>query len=180
MAPPVEDKGANLILPEMLQAPHLRHLVLSNFALSIGSRLLTTAVGLDTLGLLMNSSTYFRPLAGRNPLEQNIWQMFCSNEFLPCPSWRLLCSVFTSLFPNPVMRGIACRSCHLLTFATFGSKVLALTWKRSWVGSSPLASCPYSPLVSRIMIPTIPYDDSATYARNLIALRVRTNKYVSP
>ena len=51
-----------LVLPETLQAPHLRHLALSNFALPIGSRLLTTAVGLITLFLYMGQpSTYFPP-----------------------------------------------------------------------------------------------------------------------
>ena len=45
-----------------LQAPHLRHLALIGFALPIGSRLLTTAVGLVTLYLVMvNPSTYFHP-----------------------------------------------------------------------------------------------------------------------
>ena len=53
-----------LILPETLQAPHLRHLALIGFALPIGSRLLTTAVGLVTLCLWMNDpSTYFHPNA---------------------------------------------------------------------------------------------------------------------
>ena len=53
-----------LILPETLQAPHLRHLTLIGFALPIGSRLLTTAVGLVTLCLWMNDpSTYFHPNA---------------------------------------------------------------------------------------------------------------------
>jgi hypothetical protein len=51
-----------LILPETLQAPHLRHLTLDGFALPIGSRLLTAAVGLVTLYLYMNDpSTYFHP-----------------------------------------------------------------------------------------------------------------------
>ncbi len=51
-----------LVLPETLQAPHLRHLLLSNFALPIGSRLLTTAVGLVTLCLsLDHPSAYFPP-----------------------------------------------------------------------------------------------------------------------
>ena len=53
-----------LILPETLQAPHLRHLTLVGFALPIGSRLLTTAVGLVTLCLFMKDpSTYFHPNA---------------------------------------------------------------------------------------------------------------------
>jgi hypothetical protein len=51
-----------LMLPETLQAPHLRHLLLSGFALPMGSRLLTTAVGLVTLALgVDHPSAYFRP-----------------------------------------------------------------------------------------------------------------------
>ena len=48
--------------PETLQAPHLRNLSLEGFALPVGSRLLTTAVGLVTLHLVMvHPSTYFHP-----------------------------------------------------------------------------------------------------------------------
>ena len=64
IGPPDEDRSTVLLLPETLQAPHLRHLTLIGFALPIGSRLLTTAVGLVTLGLRMNDpSTYFHPNA---------------------------------------------------------------------------------------------------------------------
>ena len=56
------DASTTLILPQTFQAPHLRHLVLSGFTLPIGSRLLTTAVGLVTLCLYMNRpSEYFQP-----------------------------------------------------------------------------------------------------------------------
>ena len=61
IAPPLEDNTV-LILPDTLQAPHLRHLTLEGFALPIGSRLLTTAVGLVTLSLLMrHPPTHFHP-----------------------------------------------------------------------------------------------------------------------
>ena len=64
IGPPHEDTSTVLRLPETLQAPHLRHLALEGFALPIGSRLLTTAVGLVTLCLVMNDpSTYFHPNA---------------------------------------------------------------------------------------------------------------------
>ena len=57
-----KDETSILTLPETLQAPHLRHLMLVGFALPIGSRLLTTSVGLVTLFLgMINPSTYFRP-----------------------------------------------------------------------------------------------------------------------
>ena len=59
---PIEDKSTILIIPETLQAPHLRSLNLVGLALPIGSPLLTTAVGLVTLSLIMvHPSTYFQP-----------------------------------------------------------------------------------------------------------------------
>ena len=62
LMPPPGDKSTILKLPETLQAPHLRHLTLVDWALPIGSRLLTTAVGLVTFCLVINDpSTYFRP-----------------------------------------------------------------------------------------------------------------------
>ena len=62
MVPSTEDKSAALMLPETLQAPHLRHLALRGFVLRVGSRLLTTAVGIVTLCLYIeHSSAYFPP-----------------------------------------------------------------------------------------------------------------------
>ena len=59
---PKEDDSTILVLPETLQAPHLRLLRLRGFVLPIGSRLLTTAVSLVTLSLVMvHPSTYFHP-----------------------------------------------------------------------------------------------------------------------
>ena len=51
-----------LKLPKTFQAPHLRHLILRNFAVPMRSALLTTAVGLVTLSLQwIHPSPYFRP-----------------------------------------------------------------------------------------------------------------------
>ena len=51
-----------LVLPKTFQAPHLHHLLLSNFAIPIRSPLLTPAVGLVTLSLeFIHPSAYFRP-----------------------------------------------------------------------------------------------------------------------
>ena len=50
IVPPAKH-DVGLILPKTFQAPHLRHLVLINFAIPIRSPLLTTAVGLVTLSL---------------------------------------------------------------------------------------------------------------------------------
>jgi hypothetical protein len=59
---PVNDDSPISQLPETLQAPNLRHLLLGGFALPMGSRLLTTAVGLVTLCISMvHPSTYFHP-----------------------------------------------------------------------------------------------------------------------
>jgi len=53
---------ATLVFPDTIQAPHLRHLALVGVAPPIGSRLLTTAVGLVTLCLFMpDSFTYLYP-----------------------------------------------------------------------------------------------------------------------
>jgi hypothetical protein len=73
--------------PETFQAPHLRNLVLKGFTLPIGSRLLTTAVGLVTLYLYMDHpSTYFGP----NTLLQWLSSM---------PQLETLCILFR--FPVP-------------------------------------------------------------------------------
>ena len=62
MEPSKGNRSTALILPEPFQAPHLRHLALTGFALPIRSRLLTTAVGLVTLALTVrHPSTYFHP-----------------------------------------------------------------------------------------------------------------------
>ena len=61
VGPWAEDSTA-LMLPEILQAPNLRHLALSGFACPIRSRLHPTSVGLVTLYLTINhQSAYFQP-----------------------------------------------------------------------------------------------------------------------
>ena len=75
-------------LSETLQAPHLRNLSLKGFAFPIGSRLLTTAVGLVTLQLdMVHPSTYFHP----NTLIQWISLM---------PHLETLSIYFKSSIPN--------------------------------------------------------------------------------
>ena len=87
----IETPDANtssiLILPETLQAPNLRHLTLVGFALTIGSRLLTTAVGLVSLSLMITPPTYFPP----NALLH--WLSFM-------PELKTLVIVFTFGIPN--------------------------------------------------------------------------------
>jgi hypothetical protein len=58
---PPEDESTVLILPETLETPHLRHLMIG-CSIPIRFQLLTTAVGLVTLHLgLYHPSTYFQP-----------------------------------------------------------------------------------------------------------------------
>ena len=70
-----EDKTSILTFPETLQAPHLLHLVLISFALPIGSRLLTTAVGLVTLCLVID-----------NPFTYLSFKYFASMGFIYAPA----------------------------------------------------------------------------------------------
>ena len=57
-----DDSRASLMLPETLQAPRLRHLMLRGFAFPIRSRLHPTATGLVTLCLVIrHPSAYFQP-----------------------------------------------------------------------------------------------------------------------
>ena len=57
-----KDSTASLMLPEALQAPHLRHLMLRGFAHPIRSRLHPTAAGIVTLCLItIRPSAYFQP-----------------------------------------------------------------------------------------------------------------------
>ena len=59
---PLVKKSTVLMLPETLQAPHLRHLMLGGFACPIRPRLHPTATGLITLCLvIIHPSAYFQP-----------------------------------------------------------------------------------------------------------------------
>src|SRR5258708_7784301 len=56
------ERNTTFTLPETLQAPHLRHIMLSGFALPTGCRLIATAVGLVTFFLaIVDPSTYVHP-----------------------------------------------------------------------------------------------------------------------
>ena len=62
IGPLLEDDSTVFILPETFRAPRLRHLALGFFFFPIGSRLLTTAVGLTLLSLVVgHPSSYFQP-----------------------------------------------------------------------------------------------------------------------
>ncbi len=74
------------ILPETSQAPHLRHLILRTFVLSIRSPLLTNAGGLCHTRFKM--SVHLPPSV----------RMTYSNDFLLFLSWRHLSSPFIPLF----------------------------------------------------------------------------------
>jgi hypothetical protein len=59
---PVIDKNMNLKLPETFRAPHLRHLMLRNFAIPIASPILANMGNLVTLSLMdIPPAAYFNP-----------------------------------------------------------------------------------------------------------------------
>src|SRR5258708_24334413 len=83
----LEDGSTTSILPETLQAPHLRHLMVVGFTPPIETRLITTAVGLVTLCLTVaHPSAYIQPAV---PLQ---WLSFI-------PQLEVLVIYFT--FPVP-------------------------------------------------------------------------------
>jgi hypothetical protein len=85
---PTVEHDTSLILPEAFRAPHLRHLVTTNFAIPIGSPLLANTTNLVTLSLnLIPSSTYFHP----NALLQRLSLM---------PQLEILCIYFNSYYPS--------------------------------------------------------------------------------
>jgi hypothetical protein len=91
IGPPIGNTSS-LMLPETFQAPNLRHLLLIGFVLPVGSRLLTTSVGLVMLCLLMeHPSAYFQP----NILFQWISLM---------PQLEALLIIFSFPVPNHVKR----------------------------------------------------------------------------
>jgi len=81
---PTVRNNTGITLPATFQAPRLRHLILENFALPIGSPVLTRAVGLVTLSLNnIPLSSYFHPndLINRvssMPQLETLGVQFCS------------------------------------------------------------------------------------------------------
>ncbi len=85
---PVTWRNRNLNLPETFRAPHLRHLVLMNFVIPIGSPLLVTMGNLATLSLnMIPLSAYFHP----NALLQRLSLM---------PQLEIFGITFNSHFPS--------------------------------------------------------------------------------
>ena len=85
--PTIKDDMA-LNLPETFRAPQVRHLLLMNFAISIGSPLLTTMGNLVTLSLnLIPASAYFNP----NSLLQRLSLT---------PQLEILGIIFNSYYPG--------------------------------------------------------------------------------
>jgi hypothetical protein len=118
----IRDNNTTLVFPETLQAPHLRHLTLSGFSLPIGSRLLTTAVGLVTLGLVVDHpSTYIHP----NTLLQ--WLHFM-------PKLEALAISFLFAVPNrdvelthtPITTSVTLPNLHWLRFRGVSAYLEAL------------------------------------------------------
>ena len=92
-----EVESTALILPETLQAPHLRHILLAGFSISTESQLLTAAVGLVTLTLTVPLSAYFKP----NTLLQRLSFM---------PQLETVMIDFLSPVPNDVVERQAMHS----------------------------------------------------------------------
>ena len=87
---PLIDTNLSLALPKTFQAPHLRHLLLSNFALPIGSPLLTTAQTVNLVSFVLEDippSAYFHP--------NNLLQLL-----LHIPRLEMLSIHFESPVPN--------------------------------------------------------------------------------
>ena len=127
-----EDRSSILVFPETFRAPHLCHLALGGFTLSVGSRLVTTAVDLVTLHLIMNHpSTY---LYSDNLLQ---WLSLM-------PQLENLVIIFSRPVPDHVERQLACTlimtSAVLPNLCRSRSEVSALTWKHLSTILSHLAS----------------------------------------
>jgi hypothetical protein len=115
VGPPMHDSTA-LMLPETLQAPQLRHLMLGGFACPIRSRLHPTAAGLVTLCLvIIHPSAYFQP----NILLQ--WISFM-------PQLENLDIVFTFPIPN---RDVERQLTHMPITTHITLPNLRLFWFRS-------------------------------------------------
>ena len=129
VSPPPYSTG--LILSDAFRAPQLRHLIMRNFALTIGSPLLITTVGLVTLSLQqIPPSAYFRP----NELLQRLSFM---------PQLETLTIIFSFPFPHDVAGQPSDTSImtHVtlpnLRWFTFGGSSAYLEVVLSWI-TAPL------------------------------------------
>ena len=111
---PTVENNTNLKFPETFRAPHLRHLLLENFAILIESPLLTTMGNLVTLSLdQIQPSAYFHP----NALLQRLSLI---------PRLEILGITFTTYYPSadverqllstPIMTRVALPNLHWLGF----------------------------------------------------------------
>ena len=141
ITPPLKDQSATLMLPETLQAPHLRHLALASFYLPIGSRLLTTAVGLTMFShFVCQPSSYFQPnillqwLSSMPQLETLIIVFFCpipnrdverqlmnkpTTTHVTLPNLRQFTFVSVSAYMEAVFRRITAPRLEKLSIAFF-------------------------------------------------------------
>jgi len=105
LGPPTKH-DSRLILPSTFEAPQLRYLWLNHFASPIGSRLLTTAVGLVRLFLRwIHPSTYPHPNRLLQPLSL-------------LPQLERLEIAFSSPVPNPDFESQLLKT-PIVTYATF-------------------------------------------------------------
>ena len=119
-----EDESSMLIIPETLQAPHLRHLSLYGLALPRGSQFLTTVVDLVTLCLFMfHPPAYFHP----NTLLQWLSLMpqletVMIGFFFAFPSR----DIERQLTHSPIMTAVALPNLHRFAFAGVGTYMEAI------------------------------------------------------
>ena len=130
---PLKKDNMTLMLPETFQAPNLHHLMLSDFACPVRSRLHPTAAGLVTLFLMIkHPSAYFQP----NVLLQSISFM---------PQLESLVIIFTFPVPN---RDVERQITHSPTATHITLPNLRLFWFQGF-------SAYLEALVSRIATPCL-------------------------
>jgi hypothetical protein len=170
---PVINYITNLKLPETFLAPHLRQLVVDNFATPIESPILTTMVNLVTLSLgKIPSSGYFHPNALLQrlfllPQLETLWITF------NCYSSRH--GVERQLSRTPIMTPVALPN---LRWLGFGGTSAYLETLLPWI-TTPLLQTLHVRLFNR-MIYSIPHlRQFMSAARNLslktVSLTVRIN-----
>jgi hypothetical protein len=123
-----EDGSTILVFPETLQGPHLRHVALACFSPPIGSRLLTTAVGLTTL-CLFNEVFINDPSTHVNPNALLHWLSFMSqletlviSFFFAVPDDEME----RQLTHTPIITPVTLPNLHLLRFCGVSAYLEAL------------------------------------------------------
>jgi hypothetical protein len=121
---PLAKHNTGLILPKMFRAPHLRHLILINFALPIRSPLFTSTAGLVMLSLgFIPPSVYFNPgdLLARLSLMPQL-ETLRVNFHSPIPNR----DVQRQLFHTPITTHVTLPNLHWFGFGGASAYLEAL------------------------------------------------------